>query len=72
MSNDEKAPKRLPTREEILAMVLPVERRGVSRVGDQILGNVVYRYATEEDANNHLKEEARVLAEGRHALRTRK
>jgi len=66
MSSDEKERKiLLPTREEILAAVLPVERHGWSRVGDQILGRVVYRYATEEDADNHLKEEARVLAEGR-------
>ena len=66
MSSDEKERKiQLPTREEMLAAVLPVERHGVSRLGDQILGKVVYRYATEEDANNHLKEEARVIAEGR-------
>lgn len=43
----------LPTRAELLAAVLLVERTA---------NGVTYRYATEEDAENHLKEERRVLA----------
>lgn len=52
MSSDEKESKILRSREELLAVSLPIERR---------FGNVTYRYETEEDADNHLKEEARVL-----------
>lgn len=53
MSSDEKE-RKIPvrSREELLAASLPIERR---------FGNVTYRYETEEDADNHLKEEARVL-----------
>lgn len=36
----------------LFRLFLPIERR---------FGNVTYRYETEEDADNHLKEEARVL-----------
>ena len=53
MSSDEKERKiTVRSREEMLKASLPIERR---------FGNVTYRYETEEDANNHLKEEARVL-----------
>jgi hypothetical protein len=51
----------LPTREEMLAMDLPFEWHGVSRVGDQILGKVVYRHPTAEARDNFLKAEARAL-----------
>jgi len=62
MSNDEKEPDIvLPSREEMLAAVLPVEWRGISRAGDKVFGPVVYRFATEEDRDNFGKEEARVL-----------
>lgn len=47
---------KLPTREELLAAVLPVERvmRHKGRVA-------TYRYASEDDATNHLKAEAAAL-----------
>lgn len=45
---------KLLTREQVLALDLPVERK---------FNRVVYRYATETDADNHLKEEARALQE---------
>lgn len=62
MSNDEKEPDiPLPTREEMLAAVLPVEWHGISRAGDQVFGPVVYRFATEEDRDNFGKAEARAL-----------
>ncbi len=46
----------LPTREELLAAILDIYR---------LYGPITYRYATEEAANNHLKEEAQVLRERR-------
>lgn len=62
MSNDEKGPEiKLPTREEMLAADLPFEWHGVSRVGDQILGKVVYRHPTAEARDNYLKAEAAAL-----------
>lgn len=44
----------MPTREELLSAILDIRR---------IYWRVTYRYTTEADANNHLKEEARVLRE---------
>jgi len=55
-------PIKLPSREEMLAAVLPVEWRGVSKAGDHVFGPVVYRFATEEDRDNFGKAEARALA----------
>lgn len=63
MSSDAKTPDiPLPSREEMLAAELPYEWRGTSKIGDKILGPVVYRFATEADRDNFLKAEAAALA----------
>ena len=60
----------LPSRAELLAADLRVERRGISRMVDQkdgklyeLAGEVVYRFATEDDANAFGKAEAAALRE---------
>lgn len=55
-------PIKLPSREEMLAAVLPVEWHGIAKAGDRTFGPVVYRFATEEDRDNFGKAEARALA----------
>ena len=54
-------PIKLPSREEMLAMILPVEWHTVSKAGDHVFGPIIYRFATEEDRDNFGKAEARAL-----------
>lgn len=55
-------PVKLPTREEMLAAVLPVEWSSLARAGDRTFGPVVYRFATEADRDNFGKAGTRALA----------
>ena len=49
----------LPTREELLAAELPVERISTNSEGCK----VTYRYATEEIADKHLQAEREILVD---------
>lgn len=51
------------SREEIAALDLPVERHCVSITPRGQKSPCVYRYATEEQADNHLKAEKKALEE---------
>lgn len=52
---------RLPTRQEVLGMAMPVESRRVSVTPQGVRSSCVYRYPTEAARDAHLVEEARAL-----------
>jgi hypothetical protein len=52
---------KLPSREEVLAAVLLVDRRGLSVTPSGLRSPVVYRYETNADADNHLSGERACL-----------
>lgn len=53
----------MTTRAQMLSAVMTTERRCVSRGPNGERAPVVYRYESDEVADNHLREEQRVLSE---------